>query len=79
MIMFGPSNDYQITLQPTGGGKTSVQLFDMLGRLVFEKRIDDLTKPVSFSIPADQTSRTPFITKVQDQNGATLKKEIPVR
>jgi hypothetical protein len=80
MMVFGASSgDYQVSLIPTGGGKTTVQLFDMLGRLVFEKRIDDLTKPVSFSIPAEQSSRTPFITRVQDQNGTVLKKEIPVR
>lgn len=80
MMFFGPSaGDYRISLLPSGGGKTSVQLFDMVGRQVFESQVDDITRPFSITIPAEQTSRTPFITRVRDKNGSVVKKEIPVR
>jgi hypothetical protein len=80
MMFFGPSaGDYRISLLPSGGGKTSVQLFDMMGRQVFESQVDDITRPFSITIPAEQTSRTPFITRVRDKNGSVVKKEIPVR
>ncbi|MBN1600601.1 MAG: hypothetical protein JW915_03280 [Chitinispirillaceae bacterium] len=80
MMFFGASaGDYRISLLPSGGGKTSVQLFDMMGRQVFESQVDNITRPFSITIPAEQTSRTPFITRVRDKNGSVVKKEIPVR
>jgi hypothetical protein len=80
MMTFGASTgEYRVSLQPAGGGKTSMQLFDMIGRTIFTKIIDDITRPVTFTVPQDNVPRTPFIAKFQDENGLTVQKKIPVR
>jgi hypothetical protein len=79
MMTFGPTGDYRIRLAPSSGGKTSVSLFDMLGRCVFSRDIGNLTSPVNFTIPENNVPPSPFITKVQNEKGAVLRKEIPVR
>ena len=79
MMTFGPAGDYRVSLQPAGGGKTSLQMFDLLGRCIFTKTIDDLTRPVSFTVPAGNVPRTPFVARVRDENGASMQREIPVR
>ena len=79
MMTFGPTGDYRISLTPVSGGKTSVTLFDMLGRCVFSKDIGNLTGPVTYTIPENGVPATPFIAKVKDEKGVLLKKELPVR
>jgi len=79
MMTYGPTGDYRITLAPVGGGKTSVQLFDMLGRNIFSKNIDNITSPMSFTIPENNLPQSPFIAKVKDEKGVSIKREIPVR
>ena len=79
MMTFGAAGDYRISFEPSGGGRTTVQLFDMLGKQVFMKTIDDITRPVSFTIPESDMPRTPFIAKVRDGKGSTVRREIPVR
>jgi hypothetical protein len=79
MMTYGPTGDYRITLAPAGGGKTSVQLFDMLGRNIFSKNIDNITSPMSFTISENNVPQSPFIAKVKDERGVSMKREIPVR
>jgi hypothetical protein len=79
MMAYGPTGDYRIRLAPAGGGKTSVQLFDMLGRNVFSKNIDNITSPVTFTIPENNVPQSPFIAKVKDEKGVSIKREIPVK
>ncbi len=79
MMTFGTSGDYRISLQPAGGGKTTVQLFDLLGRLIFAKTIDEITRLTSFTIPESGMPRTPFVAKVRDGNGTAVRREVPVR
>ena len=79
MMTFGPTGDYRITLAPASSGKTSVTLTDMLGRCVFSRDFGNLTSPVTFTIPENGVPPSPFITKVQDEKGTYLRKEIPIR
>jgi|WetSurMetagenome_2_1015567.scaffolds.fasta_scaffold143907_2 hypothetical protein len=79
MMTFGAAGNFQVMLQPAGGGKTSVQLFDCIGRLLFDKTIDNITKPTTFTIPEYDVPKTPFIAKFRDNNGNTIRKAIPVR
>jgi hypothetical protein len=79
MMTFGMNGDYRIKLAPAQGGKMSVRLFDMLGRTVFTRYIDRITAPVTLTISEGDVPPGPFITKVQDKNGAMVKREIPVK
>jgi hypothetical protein len=79
MMTYGPTGDYRVTIAPTGGGKTSVQVFDMLGRTVFSKNIDNIISPVSFTIPERGLPQSPFIAKVKDEKGMVVKREIPIK
>ena len=79
LMTFGAAGDYRISFEPANGGKTTVQLFDMLGKLIFAKTIDEIRKPVSFTISGSDVPRTPFLAKVRDNNGTTVRRELPVR
>jgi len=79
MMVFGAGGNYNISLQPAGAGKTSVQLFDFLGRVVFDKTIENITKPVTYTIPEKSLPQTPFVAKVKNGDVTAVKKEIPVR
>jgi hypothetical protein len=73
-----PSGNFRVSLQPASGG-TSVQIFDMLGRQVFGKIIQDIKTPTSFVIPSKNVPSSPFIAKVNNSNGSFFKANIPVR
>jgi hypothetical protein len=79
MMTFGQAGNFQISLKPIGGGRTSVQLFDCIGRLIYEKAIDQITGPTTINVPEISVPKTPFIAKVRDENGNTARKLIPVR
>jgi hypothetical protein len=79
MMTFGMNGDYQIRLAPADGGKTSVKVFDMLGRNIFTKYIDEVRSPVTLTIPESGLPHTPFIAKVQDEMGVTVKREVPIK
>jgi hypothetical protein len=80
MMTYGMSDgNYRVTLEPTSGGKTRMQLFDLVGRCIFSKQIDNISQPVSFTIPESSLPQTPFITKVSNGNGSVVKKEILVK
>jgi hypothetical protein len=72
-----PSGDFRINLAPSANGQTSIQLFDMLGRLVFAKNIQDMRTQTSYVIPSNNIPKSPFITKVNNGNGVFYQKEIP--
>jgi hypothetical protein len=80
MMTYGMSDgNYRVTLEPTSGGKTRMQLFDLVGRCIFSKQIDNISQLVSFTIPESSLPQTPFITKVSNSNGSVVKKEILVK
>jgi hypothetical protein len=72
-----PSGDFRINLSQSGNGQTSIQLFDMLGRLVFAKNIQDMKRQTSYVIPSNNIPKSPFMTKVNNGNGVFYQKEIP--
>jgi hypothetical protein len=80
MQVFGLSGgDYRVTLSPTNGNQINFQMFDLMGRCLLTKQIDNITSPVSFIIPENSVPKSPFITKVNDGNQSFYKKQIPVR
>ena len=74
-----PSGNFRINLAPSANGQTSIQLFDMLGRLVFAKNIQDMKTQTSYVIPSNNIPKSPFMTKVNNGNGVFYQKEIPAR
>lgn len=79
MMTYGMSNgSYRVTLLPSTGGQTTMQLFDLVGRLLFTKQLDCVTSPVTFTIPEKNIPASPFIAKVKNKDGVLYKKEIPV-
>jgi hypothetical protein len=72
-----PSGDFRINLAPSSNGQTSIQLFDMLGRLVFAKNIQDMKTQTSYVIPSNNIPKSPFMTKVNNGSGVFYQKEIP--
>jgi hypothetical protein len=78
MMAYMPSGDFRVSLQPVTGG-TSIQIFDMLGRQIFQKSIQNIREPTSFIIPSSGMPNTPFVTRVNNNNGSFTKKGIPVR
>jgi hypothetical protein len=69
MMTYGMSDgNYRVTLEPTSGGKTRMQLFDLIGRCIFTKQFDNISQPVSFTIPESSLPQSPFITKVSNSN-----------
>lgn len=79
MMDLTPSGNFRVALQPVSGGKTTVQIFDMLGREIFHQTIPNVKSPTSFMIPSSDIPHSPFIAKVNNGNGTFVKKEIPVR
>jgi hypothetical protein len=80
MQIYGLSGgDYRVTLSPSNGNQLSFQMFDLMGRCVLSKQINNLTSPVSFIIPENNVPKSPFIAKVNDGNQSFYKKQIPVR
>lgn len=76
---FGPvAGDYQVRLDPSGGGSAALRLFDLQGRCIGFTRIDRRSGPV-FTIPQSSVTRTPFVVKVTDAKGMHFTREIPGR
>jgi hypothetical protein len=74
-----PGGDYRVTLTPSSGNQINFQMFDLLGRCVFDKQIENLNRPVSFTVPEGNIPNSPFIAKVNDGNSTIVKKQIPVK
>jgi hypothetical protein len=80
MMTYGmPDGRYRVTLAPSSGGTTQMQMFDLAGRCLFSKQIENITQPVSFIVPDNNVPQTPFITKVSNGSGVTVKKELLVK
>jgi hypothetical protein len=80
MTIYDPTNDnLRIKLIPSGSNQTTVQLFDLMGRCLFSKQVGKLTSPVTFTVPEGNVHQSPFITRVENDDGAYLKKRLPVR
>jgi hypothetical protein len=79
IMYFGVAGDLRVNLQPVGGGKTSIQLFDMLGKQVYSKTIENITQPISFIISSDQVPHSPFISNIENEHYAFQRKMILAR
>ncbi|HEX2956890.1 MAG TPA: hypothetical protein VHO70_08655 [Chitinispirillaceae bacterium] len=80
MQIYGLSGgDYRVTLSPSSGNQINFQMFDLLGRCVFDKQIGNLNRPVTFTVPEENVPNSPFIAKVNDGNNSVVKKQIPVK
>jgi hypothetical protein len=80
MQIYGlPGGDYRVTLTPSSGNQINFQMFDLLGRCVFDKQIENLNRPVSFTVPEGNVPNSPFIAKFNDGNNSIVKKQIPVK
>jgi hypothetical protein len=80
MQIYGLSDgNYKVSLTPSSGNQVHFQMFDLMGRCVFSKQIENLTKPVSFTVPEGSVPNSPFIAKVKDGNETLYKKQIPVK
>jgi hypothetical protein len=78
MMTYMPSGDLRVNLQPVSGG-TSIQIFDMLGRQLFNETVQNINKPTTFNIPASGMPNSPFVARVNNGNGSYVKKGMPVR
>ena len=80
MLTFGATGDFHISLLPTGGGKTTVLLYDFSGRLLFDKTIGNITASNQLTVPANSIPPTPFVIKISDGNGNWVRRTaLPVR
>ena len=70
---------YKVNLSPVVGNSAVFQVYDLLGRCVMTKEIEDISAPVTFTIPRNITPNTPFIAKAKGSNGSELKKGVPVK
>jgi hypothetical protein len=80
MTIYGQDNgNYRVTLSPSSGNQVNFQMFDLLGRCVFSKQINNITSPQTFTIPESNVPNSPFIAEATDKSGSYYKKQIPVR
>jgi hypothetical protein len=80
MTIYGQDNgNYRVTLSPSSGNQVNFQMFDLLGRCIFSKQINNITSPQSFTIPEQNVPKSPFVAKFTDKNGSVYKKQIPVK
>jgi hypothetical protein len=79
MQIYGMGGGYKVTLSPAPESGATFQLFDLLGRSIFTKKIESLSSPVSFSIPEGDVPGSPFVAKSSAGNGTTIKKILPVK
>lgn len=71
--------DYRVTLSPTNGNQIDFQMFDLMGRCVFARKINNLISPVTFTVHENIIPASPFITKVSDGENNYYKRQVPVR
>jgi hypothetical protein len=75
MKIYGQENgNYRVTLSPSSGNQVRFQMFDLLGRCVFSKQINNITSPQTFTIPEANVPKSPFVAKVTDGNGSVCRK-----
>ena len=80
MQIYGLSDgNYKVSLIPSSGNQVQFQMFDLMGRCIFSKQLENLKTPVTFTIPESNIPNSPFIAKVKDGNETLYKKQIPVR
>jgi hypothetical protein len=71
--------NYKVSLSPSSNNQVQFQMFDLMGRCIFSKQLENLKSPVTFTIPESNVPNSPFIAKVKDGNETLYKKQIPVR
>ena len=77
-VLRGNSGSHGVwCINTAGGGTTTVRISGMPGRLSFQKVIDDVTRPTTFSIRADSVPHSSFVAKVRGENGDIIQKSMP--
>ena len=79
IITYGPSGSYRVTFQPVAGGKTSIEIFDLMGRLTFSRVFDKKNQTTTCIVPAESVPQSPFITRTSNRNCQKTQAVIPVR
>jgi len=78
--MFGPSTDnFYLRINPTNSNDFSIQLFDLLGRLIYTHNLDNVTTPITISIPENKTPNSAIIAKIKGNSGSTSSRVLPIR
>ena len=78
IITYCSSGNYRVSLKPVSGGKTSVQICDLMGRLTFSKVFDELKETTTFTVPTGNVPQTPFITRATNENGQSVQATLPL-
>ena len=76
--IFTPAGDLRLTSLPIGNGEMSIQLIDMLGRIVHSSIIP-ANQSSTFTIPSSSVPSSPFVTKVATEERTTTQRMIPQR
>lgn len=79
LISFDRSGDFRIKLTHSPAGATTVSLFNLLGQQIFSQTVSDLKKDITFTIPSRSIPGSPVITRVENSQGVSLTKSIPVK
>jgi len=72
------SSSMRVSLSPSSSG-TSIEMFDMLGKLVFSKNMSAIKSPTTFTIPTSGLPRSPIISKIENSNGRFIEKILPIK
>jgi hypothetical protein len=78
MMILGEQGDFRVTLEASKNGQTTFQIFDMLGRQVYCKFIQENKLKTSFIIPSQVIPNSPFVARVINSDGTYIKKEVPI-
>jgi hypothetical protein len=79
LFSFNSAGDCTLKLHRSSGGATTVSLLNLLGQQIFSKTIPDLDKEVTINLPSGTIIPQTVITKVQNSNGASFAKTVPVK
>lgn len=79
IMTFEYSGDLKVSLNPLGGGKTSLEIFDMMGRRSYQKVFNAITSKTTFTVKELHVPKSPFIAKTTDENGSVVEKKLRVK
>jgi hypothetical protein len=78
MAVYLPNGGSRVNLESSATG-TFLQIFDLLGRQVYQNLIPNISKPESYIIPASDLPNGPTVAKIKNNGGSFIFKTIPVR
>lgn len=79
IFSFNSAGDYTLKLNRSSGGATNVSLLNLLGQQIFSKTIPNLDKEVTITLPSGTVIPQTMITKVQNSNGDSFEKALPMK